>query len=353
MGTIRKYERKNNRAVYNAQIRLKGHPKVSATFKNLTQARQWIQVTEAAMIEGRHVKTVEARNRTITDLVDRYIEHVAPLKKDHANRKRHLRWWARYLQYVCLSDVGPALIAEGRDELLAKGAHGKPLAANTVCLYLASLSHAFSMAYKEWMWVEANPVLRVTRPKRPSGRVRFLSGEELARLMAACDEVGHQYIKTIVIVAVATGMRRGEILGLTWGAVDFDRARVTLEHTKNGDRRVVPLAPPAIKALLSLRRIPRIDTDLLFPGKRKADGTIEPINPRNAWAKVVKVAELEDFKFHDLRHTTASYLAMNKASMREIADVLGHKTMEMVKRYSHLSEAHTASVVNAMADRFL
>ena len=353
MGQITKYNGKRG-VSYEARVRLKGFPRVQATFKRVTDAKRWIQQTEAAMREGRHFKTVEARRRTLGDLVTRYLEQVAPLKKDEANRRRHLEWWADELGALCLSDVTASLIAEGRDKLMTETTHmHKKRSASTACRYLASLSHAFSMAVREWGWLEVNPVKRVTRPKTPRGRVRFLSEDELGRLMAACNESAHPYIKTIVVMAIATGMRRGEILGLTWSAVDFERSRVTLEHTKNGERRVVPLAPVVIAALREHGRVRRLDTDLLFPGRQTDAGTVGPVNIRKAWLTVSKAAQLEDFKFHDLRNTTASYLAMNGASMREIADVLGHKTMAMVKRYTHLSEAHTASVVNAMADRFL
>ena len=354
MGTIRKFERQKGRVVYNAQVRLKGHPKVSASFRRKTDAEKWIKVTEAAMLEGRHFKTVEARNRTFNDLAARYLEQVAPHKKDVANRRRHLEWWAGELGQLCLSDVTASRIAEGRDKLMTETTHmHKKRSASTAVRYLASLSHAFTMAVREWEWLEANPVKRVTRPKTPRGRVRFLSDDELARLMAACNESHHPYIKTIVLTAVATGMRRGEILGLTWGAVDFERSRVTLEHTKNGERRVIPLASVVIAALREHGRVRRLDTDLLFPGRQTDAGTVGPVNIRKAWLTVSKAAQLEDFKFHDLRHTTASYLAMNNASMLQIADVLGHKTLAMVKRYAHLSEAHTATELNAMADRFL
>ena len=114
MGQITKYNGKRG-VSYEARVRLKGFPRVQATFKRVTDAKRWIQQTEAAMREGRHFKTVEARRRTLGDLVTRYLEQVAPLKKDEANRRRHLEWWADELGALCLSDVTASLIAEGRD----------------------------------------------------------------------------------------------------------------------------------------------------------------------------------------------------------------------------------------------
>ena len=339
---------------FTARVRLKGHPTVAQTFKRKSEAKNWLKVTEAAMLEGRSFKTVEARRRTVSDLVKRYVEQVAPTKKDSENRRRHLEWWAEELGGLCLSDMTPARIAEARDKLGQGVTHyGQKRSPSTVCLYLASLSHACTMAVREWGWLETNPVKRVTRPQKPRGRVRFLTEDELGRLMGACAASTNPQLSTVVTVALATGMRKAEVLGLTWEAVDFERSRVTLTHTKNGEVRVVPVAPHALKALKEHKRVRRRGSDLVFPGGTTKEGKIKPMRLQWAWRKALEAAEIENFTFHDLRHTTASYLAMNGATMREIADVLGHKTMAMVKRYTHLSEAHTASVVNAMADRFL
>ena len=152
-------------------------------------------------------------------------------------------------------------------------------------------------------------------------------------------------------------MRSGEILGLywqdpknppqdrAWGVVDVAAGRIVLHLTKNGERRVVPLVGHASECVKELAKVRRLDTDLLFPGRVK---TSEPIDLRQPWEKALERAEIHDFRFHDLRHSAASYLAMNGASLAEIAETLGHKTLQMVKRYSHLSEAHTASVVERM-----
>jgi integrase len=150
-------------------------------------------------------------------------------------------------------------------------------------------------------------------------------------------------------------MRQGEIMGLTWDDVDLNQGRAILHETKNGERRVVPLTGKALELLKAHAKVRNLQTNLLFPGKplRGADGKVayKPIDLRAPWEAALKKAELEDFRFHDLRHSAASYLAMNGASLAEIAEVLGHKTLQMVKRYSHLSEAHTAGVVARMNEK--
>jgi len=169
---------------------------------------------------------------------------------------------------------------------------------------------------------------------------------ERTRLMKACQSSDNPHLYTIVVLALSTGMRQGEIMGLTWDDVDLNQGRITLRETKNGEIRVVPLVS---KALNLLRELPRqTDTPLLFPNKVKQG---KPMDLRVPWEKALKKAKIGNFHFHDLRHSAASYLAMNGATIAEIAEVLGHKTLQMVKRYAHLSESHVAGVVGRMNDQ--
>jgi integrase len=146
-------------------------------------------------------------------------------------------------------------------------------------------------------------------------------------------------------LALSTGMRAREITGLTWPRVDLQQRRILLEDTKNGERRVVPIVGHALDLLRERGKVRRLDTDLVFPGPRKPE---QPVELRQAFLSALGKAGIEDFRFYDLRHSAASYLAMNGASLAEIAEVLGNKTLQMVKRYAHLSGAHTAGVVERM-----
>jgi integrase len=143
------------------------------------------------------------------------------------------------------------------------------------------------------------------------------------------------------------GVRRGEILTLRWPQVDLERGRITLLITKNGDRRTVPLGGLALESLTDHSHVRYLETDLLFPGfSEKA-----PVDLTKPWETARKVAKLEDFRFHDLRHSAASYLAMQGASVVEIAEVLGHRTLQMVRRYSHTTEGHARDVVSRMNNK--
>jgi len=255
---------------------------------------------------------------------------------------QQLLWWKAHIGHYILTDVTPALIAEHRD-LIARG-DGIRRANSTVNLYLAALSHALTIAVREWAWLDDSPMRKVSRPKNPRGRVRFLSDEERQRLLDACKVSRNTYLYTIVILALSTGARRGELLSLHWADVDLKRAVLTFRETKNGETRSVPLTGYALDVLTTHAKVRRLDTTLVFPNNT---GT-QPASIREAWEYAVKRAEIANFRFHDLRHTAASYLAMNGASLAEIAEVLGHKTLAMVKRYAHLSEAHTRNVVQRM-----
>lgn len=350
MATITERTDSTGAKSYRVEVRLKGHPAQRATFERKTDARKWAQATEAAIREGRHFGTTEAKRHTLADLIDRYAKDVLPGKKDAYNQGRQLDWWKDALGAYTLADVTPALIAQTRDQIAARPTHQGPATSPaTVNRYLAVLSHCFTVAVKEWGWVEHNPCAKVTKPKEPRGRVRFLDDDERERLLLACRESASPDLYPAVLLALSTGARQQEVLGLRWPQVDLGRRVAILHETKNGERRVLPLAGPALDLLRDRSKVRRIDSDLVFPGR--TDPT-KPVDLRTPFETALKRAGITEFHWHDLRHTAASYLAMNGASLAEIAEVLGHKTLAMVKRYAHLSEAHTASVVERMNARY-
>ena len=232
MAYIEERKTKEGKVAYRVQVRLKGYPKETATFERKTDAKRWAQQTEAAMREGRYFKTTEAKKHTLADLIDRYISTVIPKKSKNAKaRTAQLKWWKDQLGYLTLNDITPALIAERRDHLLTgttfKGTARSP---STVVRYLAALSHAFTIAVKEWGWAEENPVRKVTKPKEPRGRVRFLDEKERDALLEACRNSSNPYLLPVFVLALSTGMRRGEIMNLRWEDVDFFKNRIVYPH---------------------------------------------------------------------------------------------------------------------------
>jgi integrase len=214
--------------------------------------------------------------------------------------------------------------------------------------YLAALGKAMQDAVREWHWLADNPVRRVSKEREPEGRVRYLSDEERERLLAACQASPLKELELIVLLALTTGMRRGEILGLRWADVDLKRRMAVLHKTKNRERRAVPLVPRVAQLLEAHAKVRRLDTQLVFP----LEGKDRAIDPAHWFVQACRAAKVAEFRFHDLRHTAASYLAMSGATPPEIAAVLGHKTLAMVKRYAHLSDSHVGGVVERMTNKF-
>ena len=351
MAYIQKRKSQKGKTSYRVQVRLKGHPTQTATFERKTDAQKWAQQTEAAIREGRHFKTTEAKKHTLGELIDRYLRDELP-KKSAIMKKQtvQFQWWKDQIGDYSLANTTPALIAEYRDRLFHEPTStGTKRSPSTVNRYLAALSHAFNVAVKEWGWLDDSPMRKINRLKEPKGRVRFLDEQERTSLLTACKETKHPYLYKVVLLALSTGARKMEILNLHWKDVDLNKGIAILHETKNGERRALPLSGPALAELRALSKVRRLDTGLVFPGRNPK----KPFEIRKPWVEALHIADIQDFRFHDLRHSAASYLAMSGATLAEIAEVLGHKTLQMVKRYSHLSEQHTAGVVEKMNQKFL
>lgn len=345
---------------YRAKIRRKGAGTVTKTFRTKTHAERWATRTEAAIDEGRHFPRPEGQRKTLKNAIERYRESVLKHKSQSMQRCQsgQLAWWEARYGDKRVSEITAAVIAEGRDALLSEPIGNAKKTDNprtrtpaSVNRYLSVLSHLLNTAAREWRWIAASPMASVTKPKEPRGRVRWLDDTERGRLLEACKASPNPYLHTVILLALATGCRRDEIMGLRWQNVDLARGQLTLLQTKNGEIRTVPVTGRALEALKEHGKAwQEADGHLLvFPRK---DGK-KPLNLRKPFVAALKAAKIADFTFHDLRHCTASYLAMNGASLPEIASVLGHKSFSMVRRYAHLSEQHTATVLERMTAKVL
>lgn len=357
MANIQKRTTSAGEVSYRVQIRIKGHPTETATFTRMTDAKLWAQQTEADIRRGKHFKTSEAKKRTLAEAIDRYSKEVLSHRKNPINQKTYLSWWKKQLGAYMLADITPALIVETRNTLLGStNKYGRKVGVSTANRYTQSLGHVFTIARKDWGWVSDSPVTNISKFKEPRGRVRFLSENERPALLSACQDSDNPFLHTIVVLALSTGARKMEIVGLEWSEIDFDRSVIILDETKNGERRVLPLKGYARELLFKRYQDRLLGCEYVFPStkvKRDESGKFiyQPIDIRTAWENALVNAGIKDFRFHDLRHSAASYLAMNGASMPELSEILGHKTLQMVKRYAHLSESHTSTVVGNMNER--
>jgi len=291
--------------------------------------------------------------------LNKAIEKFIDNEPDHPYRTAHLREWQKSLQHkVLLSKISRLDINEITSKWKKTGPFKIPLQHATLNRYLSSLSLLFESA-KKWGWIIKNPVKESEKYQEPVGRVRYLNDDELDRLLLACRKSSYEPLELIVLLAVSTGMRKGELMNLRWTQVDLQKGIIILNKTKNGSQRRVYLRDVALQKIKEFSKVRRIDTDLLFPGEHKSSMKAKvPGKPtercfdiKKSWYKAIREAKPNNFHFHDLRHSCASYLAMSGATHLEIAEVLGHKTFELVKRYSHLSDTHTASVVERMNQR--
>ena len=370
MAVIRERVSATGTKSYHVQVRIKGFPPQTKTFASKTMAKQWAAMVETELKAGRYLPRVVAERHTLAELIDRYRKEVLPQKKAKFIRDQtvHLDWWEAKLGRYNLAELNSNLIAQARNALSTEpyGKAGSKTAAKdrvrapaTVVRYMGALSHALNTAVNEWGWMDKSPMVGVKKPKVDNERRRFLSDDEIQRVLVSAKESENRFLYTVVLLALSTGMRQSEIMTLRWRNVlvedGADMGLLVMEKTKNGDARTSPLAEDAFTAVMALRdkviknnagRVPA--SQLLFPSD-----TVEnkPVEIRKAWETCRKRAELDDFRFHDLRHTAGSLLAMSGASTREIAEVLGHKTMAMAKRYSHLTQKHLGSVVATMNQR--
>lgn len=343
MALIEKRPLANGKYAYRVRIKYRGRT-LSATFHDRPSAKRWADENAARIRNDAHFADDSHRHRPMRELIERYETAVLPTKRHPRNPKRHLAWWKQRLGDLTVEEVSRSVVAQCRDELLLPPAVGKPRGPATVVRYLASLSHVFSVAIADWEWATDNPVARISKPKEPKGRERFLNHDEVNRLLKSCQASTSPHLYTAVVLALSTGMRRGEIVNLRWPMVDLRTGFIRLTETKNGSSRSIALTGP-IRTLLTQKYAARSPgTDWVFP---PASGT-QPWDLKKPWSTALKKAGITNFRFHDLRHTAASHLAMSGATTVQLSEILGHKTLAMVKRYSHLTATHTATVLEAM-----
>ncbi len=295
MATIRKL-----RGRWQAQVRRRGVAPRAKSFNTRTDAQRWAQDLEAeASRSGWVADTRLAEKTTLRELLTRYCAEVTPGKRGAVSEASRINSILRCpMSHRTLAKLTSADVATYRDERL------KSVAPATVVRELNTVSHAIEIATREWgLWLPRNPVKLVRRPQVPRGRTRRLKAGEEARLLAACDSGRTPLMKPLIILAIETAMRRGEMLDLQWQHVDLVRCVAHLPLTKNGDSRDIPLSRRAVAILKGALRVR---------------------------------AEMDDFHFHDLRHEAVSRLFEKGLNIAEVSAISGHKELKMLQRYTHL-----------------
>lgn len=321
---------------WKAVVCKRGCPVTIKTFRTKRDAADWARSAEDEMVRGVYINRAGAERLLFDKALDRYLAEVSASKRQSTayGESRKAKALRKKFDAYSLAAITPDLVAEYRDERLAAGK-----SADTVRLELALLSHLFSIAIKEWrLGLIYNPVSNIRKPAPGKGRDRRLGTDEEKVLLRACDRHSNPMLGWIVRVALYTGMRAGEIKGLTRRQVNLDNRTVHLTETKNGSSRTVPLTREAVAVFrLALASPVRpIDTDLIYFGEPGRDKVRRPYEFRPAWHRTLKQAGIKGLRFHDLRHEAVSRLVEAGLGDQEVATISGHKSMQMLRRYTHL-----------------
>ena len=334
---------------WKAVIRKHGWPTTSKTFRTKRDAQDWSRRTEDEMVRGVFIQRTEFDRMTFAAAMERYLTEVTATKKPSTQRAERLRVkpLLEFFGEYAMAAISVNLVARYRDQRLAtvnqrvSKATGKAtlLRPATVRLELALLGHVFTTAIKEWrIGLVQNPVHNIRKPSAGEGRDRRLSGDEETRVLAAVDAYSNPMLGWIVRIALETGMRSSEITGLRVCQVDTKRRIVRLADTKNDSARTVPMtriAQALFEQALANPLRPK-DCDLVFFGEPGRDSQRRPYNFNKAWNDLKHRIGVADLRFHDLRYEAVSRLVEAGLSDQEVASISGHKSMQMLKRYTHL-----------------
>lgn len=349
MATIRKIERQSG-VVYKAIIKQRGVALKSQTFTRKGDAVAWAKRIEADQ-DAIEAFASRGAGMSFSQLVDEYL---AQWRGKCPNQILRANYWRDCFGHCKIVDINADMVrqqlkafesgqckrgdgrgkAKGRTKLLAK-----TRAPATVNRSRSVLSAIFKYAIGEGI-VTQNPVYKVPPRRVNNQRTRYLNDVERDKLLTACKASEWRHLRLLVLMAMTSGMRRSELMGLRWSDLDFDRNLACLADTKNGDPRNCPIPDFVMEQLRPLRRV---GNGLLFPSTTDPD---KPFEFKKHWLQALEDAGIENFRWHDLRHTAASLLAMGGASLYEVGQVLGHRCAQTSMRYAHLSVEHKSRLVD-------
>ena len=321
--------RKRGPYQWEVRIRKKGYPVQSNTFETKVDAEAWAATIESEMVRGVFRSTAEAERTTLEELLVRYEKEVTPLKKGSMQEVSKLNVIKRFkISKFAVAKIGGKELAEFRDSRLEK------VSAKTVRNDLVLIGHVFKVAMQDWGMVlpHGNPIDAVRKPKIGNNkRDRRLEGNEQELLLEGCRAYGGE-IESIVLLALETGMRRGEIASLTWSNINKDF--IHLPDTKNDESRDVPLS---IRAKKILNDLPRHIDGQVF--------TMRPDSITRAFDRICKRLDIEGLRFHDLRHEATSRFFELGLNPMQVSAITGHKTIQMLSRYTHLRAEDLAKML--------
>lgn len=355
---------------WNVKIRRKGTKTLTRSFARKTDAEVWARNQEAAIDRGEHRPESKGASLSFAELWKAYgADEEGGLLSLSATQQKvmpgKMKFWLDAFGYVLLRELTPELIDDAVERLKHKritstagNDHGQ-ISPSTVRKYLSDLGTVFKYAVTK-RFIRETPMRQIHgKPEANDERVRILSDDERVCLLAACDLSQTPELPATVRLALNTGLRKSELFGLTQDRVNTtDRAKryqaaglpfvipprhILVEITKNGHPRLMPLNDDASEALANWMRAQPIDPKaLIFPSRETPR---KPLDIDRPWQTALRRAEIDDFRWHDMRHCFASELIMSGASVAQVAKLTGHRDLKSLMRYSHLSPEHSHELV--------
>ena len=344
------YKRKDGKS-WRAVVRMKGYPTVCDHFDRKPEAEDWVRDTRNKIKLGQYKFDQHKKHHTFNSLLEQYIANGALEHHRSADDTRHhLSYWQSRFGSYDLVHITHEFIAKERLLLSnTPSASGKKRTNSTVNRYTASLSAIFTYATRQLRWISESPCIHLQKLKENPGRDRILSEAEIERLLDACRKSRSTYLYCIIILSLTTGARQGEILNLEWKDLDFNNRLAYLKQTKNGRPRSISLADPVIDELKRLYELRHPLKPLVFASKT-AFGRIDI---KKAWQTVLRIAGITNCRAHDMRHTFATFAAAQGASNLELATAMGHRTLQMLQRYTHLDVQVTKRFSKNISEKIL
>jgi len=300
------------------------------------QAERVLEKVKTQVIEDKYFDIEKSKKIKLKDFAEKFISTYCKANKNSwKSDVVHLKQISSYLGDVYLNEITALKIEEFKRHRLEQGI--KPATVNRA---LACLKTMFNKAL-EWQFLTKNPISNIKLLKEDNKRLRFLEKEEIERLLCECSP----HVKNVVYFALNTGMRRGEILNLKWSDVDFSNKLIFVNRTKTKEKRTIPINTQVERMLVKTREL--YISEYVFCNED--GGRLKSI--RTSFRNALKRAGISDFRFHDLRHTYASHLAMSNVDLFTIKELLGHKRIEMTSRYSHISQSHKAKAVELLGQK--
>jgi len=302
---------------------------------NKRQASLVLQKRKVQIAEGKFLDLTREEKISFEDIAKEYIEvYSKPNKRSFWRDEISVKHLSSQFEKRFIQEITPLNVEKYKQKRI------KEVSPATVNREITCLKHIFNKA-KEWGKIKDNQISSVKLFKEQNARIRYLEKEEIEKLTKTCPD----YIKPIVMVALNTGMRKGEILSLKWKDIDFRNRIIYILQTKNNEIRKIPMNDIIFRTLLKVRKNPK--SSYIFC---KKDGS--PYRDiRGGFTNALKKAGIKDFRFHDLRHTFASHLVMAGVDLKTVQELLGHKTFAMTLRYSHLSSDHKRRAIDILGKR--